>query len=239
MSGVLTVGAAALLGLVASGHCVVMCGGISTALGLATAKDRNGRPRAWLLIHYQLGRITSYALAGLLFASMLGGFVAALDIEVIGNTLRALSALTLLLAALVTFGHVGDPGTAIGRRVWPKIAKLGRPLLPVTSMPRAFAFGSIWGWMPCGFVYTVLLIATLQLDALYGAITMAAFGLGTAPALLMTAFGAQRVAAFAAKAGARHAAGSVLLASAVLTLFGPGFVHMLPGLHGWLPFDCG
>lgn len=237
MSGVLTIGAAALLGLAASGHCVVMCGGISTALGLATAKDRNG-PRASLLIHYQLGRITTYALAGLLFASMLGGVIAALDIEAIANSLRMLSAFTLLLAALVAFGRIRDPGAAIGRRVWPKVAKLGRRLLPVTSVPRAFAFGLIWGWMPCGFVYTVLLIATLQLDALYGAVTMAAFGLGTAPALLMTAFGAQRVAAFAARAGARHAAGSVLLVSSVLTLIGPWFVHLLPGLHGWLPFDC-
>lgn len=238
MSGVLTVGAAALLGLVASGHCVVMCGGISTALSLATAKDRNGRPRASLLIHYQLGRIGSYALAGLLFASMLGGAIAALDIEAISSTLRVLSAGTLLLAALVAFGRVRDPGAMIGRRVWQKVARLGRRLLPVTSVPRAFAFGLIWGWMPCGFVYTVLLIATLQLDALYGAITMAAFGLGTAPSLLMTAFGAQRLAAFAAKTGARQAAGSVLLVSAVLTLIGPWFVHLLPGLHGWLPFDC-
>lgn len=238
MSGVLTVGAAALLGLVASGHCVVMCGGISTALGLATAKDRNGRPRALLLIHYQLGRISSYALAGLLFAGLLGGALAVLDIEAVGRTLRVLSACTLLLAALVAFGRVRDPGAAIGRRVWPMLARFGRRLLPVASVPRAFAFGLVWGWMPCGFVYTVLLIATLQLDALDGAITMAAFGLGTAPAMLMTAFGAQRLTAFAAKTGVRHAAGSVLLLSAVLTLIAPWIAHMLPGLHGSLPFDC-
>lgn len=238
MSGALTLGAAVLLGLVASSHCVVMCGGISTALSLATAKDRNGRPRASLLIHYQLGRIGSYALAGLLFAGLLGGAVAALDIEAVGRTLRVLSAFALLLAALVAFGRVRDPGAVIGRRVWPKIAGFGRRLLPVTSVPRAFAFGLVWGWMPCGFVYTVLLIATLQLDALDGAITMAAFGLGTAPALLTTAFGAQRLTAFAAKTGARHAAGSALLISALLTLIGPWLIHALPGLHGWLPLDC-
>jgi sulfite exporter TauE/SafE len=238
MSGALTVGAAALLGLVASSHCVVMCGGISTALSLATAKDRNGRPRASLLIHYQLGRISSYSLAGLLLAGMFGGVVAALDIQAIASTLRVLSALALLLAALVAFGRVRDPGAAIGRRVWPKLAQFGRRLLPVATMPRAFAFGLVWGWMPCGFVYTVLLIATLQLDAMDGAITMAAFGLGTAPALLMTAFGAQRLSVFAAKQGTRHAAGSMLLMSALLTLVGPWLVHMLPGLHSWLPFDC-
>ena len=59
----------------------------------------------------------------------------------------------------------------------------------------------VWGWMPCGFVYSVLLIATLQLDAARGALIMAAFGLGTAPALLIAAFGAQRLR------GVRFAAG--------------------------------
>lgn len=239
MSNVLTIGAAFLLGLAASSHCLVMCGGISTALGLATAKDHKGRPRALLLIHYQLGRISSYALAGLLFAGLLGGAIAVLDVEAVRRTLRIVSALALLLAAFVAFGRVRDPGWAIGRRVWPKLAPLGRRLLPVDSTPRAYAFGLIWGWMPCGFVYTVLLFATLQLDALDGAITMAAFGFGTAPALLMTAFGAQRLSAFAAKTGIRHAAGSILLVSAIVTLIGPWLVHWLPGLHGLLPFDCG
>lgn len=238
MNGTLTFGAAALLGLAASGHCLVMCGGISTALGLATAKDANGRARPTLLMGYQLGRIASYSLAGLLFAGILGGLVALLDIEAVRRTLRALSALALLLGAFVAFGRVRDPGYRLGLRLWPRLAPLGRRLLPVANLPRAFAFGMVWGWMPCGFVYTVLLIATLQLDAMRGAMTMAAFGLGTAPALLITAFSAQRMVSFAARPGTRHVAGSVLLISALLTLAGPWLVHMLPGLNGWLPFDC-
>lgn len=79
MNGTLTLGAALLLGLAASGHCVVMCGGISSALGLATAKNASGRPRPSLLVGYQLGRITSYSLAGLLFAGLLGGLITLLD----------------------------------------------------------------------------------------------------------------------------------------------------------------
>jgi uncharacterized protein len=87
--------------------------------------------------------------------------------------------------------------------------------------------------MPCGFVYSVLLVATLQLDAVRGAMTMAAFGLGTAPALLITALGAQRFKGFAALPAARHVAGFVLLISAVLTLAGPWVEHSVP--HAWLP----
>ncbi|HEY4368051.1 MAG TPA: sulfite exporter TauE/SafE family protein [Steroidobacteraceae bacterium] len=238
MSDPLTLGAAFVLGLAASGHCLVMCGGLSTALGLATAKDAAGRPRPMLLAGYQLGRIASYSLAGLLLAGLLGGVVALLDVEVVRRTLRALSALALLLGALVAFGRVRDPGAGIGYRLWPRIAKLGRRLLPVTTFPRAFAFGMVWGWMPCGFVYTVLLIATLQLGALRGATTMAAFGLGTAPSLLLVALGAQRLRKFASAASYRHIAAAILVLSATLTLAGPWLVQALPSLHGWLPFDC-
>jgi len=234
----LTLGAALLLGLAASGHCLVMCGGISAALGMGAAKDSRGRTRLPIILAYQLGRVFSYALAGLLLAGILGGLVSLLDIESVRRTLRALSALALLLGALVAFGGVRDPGTGIGRRLWPKLAPLGRRLLPIRTLPRGFAFGMVWGWMPCGFVYSVLLIATLQLDAVHGALVMTAFGIGTVPALFIAACGAQRLSAFATAPVARHVGGSVLLISAVLTLAGPWIEHSLPGLHAWLPFDC-
>lgn len=238
MSDALTLGAALLLGLAASGHCLVMCGGISAALGIATAKRADGRPRPLLLIGYQFGRITSYALAGLLLGGALGSVIDLLDIESVRRSLRALSALALLLGALVAFGRVRDPSFGIGRRLWPKLAPWGRKLLPVSNLPRAFAFGMIWGWMPCGFVYTVLLIATLQLDAVNSALTMAAFGLGTLPAMFLAAFGAQRFAGFSARPAARRIAGFALLAGAVLTLAGP-WLPMSGCLHACLPFACG
>lgn len=234
----LTLGAALLLGLAASGHCLVMCGGISAALGMAAAKDAQGRTRPGLLLTYQLGRIFSYALAGALLAGILGGLVALLDIEAVRRTLRALSALALLLGALVAFGRVRDPGLILGRGLWLKVAPLGRRLLPVTTLPRGFAFGMVWGWMPCGFVYSVLLIATLQADAGRGALTMAAFGLGTLPALFLGALSAGRLHGFASRPVARHVGGTVLLLSALLTFAGPWMEHSLPGLHAWLPFDC-
>jgi sulfite exporter TauE/SafE len=234
----LTLGAALLLGLAASGHCLVMCGGISAALGIATARRAGGRPRLALLAGYQSGRIASYTLAGLAIGGARGGLVGLPDLDAVRRALRALGAAALLLGALVAFGRVRDPGFGIGRRLWAKLAPLGRRLLPVDSLPRAFAFGLLWGWMPCGFVYTVLLIAATRLDALDAAATMAAFGLGTAPALFAGALGAQRLAGYAARPGARRLAGVVLLVSAALTLLGP----WLPGsghwMHAWLPFDC-
>lgn len=234
----LTLGAALFLGLAASGHCLAMCGGISAALGIATAKDADGRPRAILLTGYQGGRILSYALAGLALGGVLGGLVGLADNESMRRMLRVLSAVALLLAALAAFGRFGDPGGWFGRLVWPRLAPLGRRLLPVSTLPRAIGFGMVWGFMPCGFVYTVLVIATLQLDAWRSAATMLMFGAGTAPAMLATAFGAQRFAGLTGHRATRRVAGTVLMASAALTLAGPWLAADTGWAHRWLPFLC-
>lgn len=238
MSDPVTLGAALLLGLVASGHCILMCGGITAALGIATAKRADGRPRLQLLAGYQLGRVLSYTLAGLVFGGVLGAIVDWLDIEAVRRALRVLAALALLLGALVAFGTLRDPGGGVGRHLWPRLAPLGRRLLPVTNLPRSLGFGMVWGWMPCGIVYTMLLIAGLQLDPVRSAATMAAFGLGTAPAMFATALGAQRFVGLAARPAGRRVAGTVLLACAAITLAGPWLAHAAPGIGHWLPFDC-
>jgi sulfite exporter TauE/SafE len=235
----LTLIAVFVLGIVASGHCLVMCGGISSALGLATSKAADGRPRWDLLLSYQLGRVSSYALAGLLLAGAFGGVIALLDLDWVRRALRIVSALTLVLAALVVLGILRDPGSRIGRLVWPRLASLGRRLLPVTSVPRAFGFGMIWGWMPCSFVYTLLVIATFQQGAVRGAAIMAAFGAGTLPALLGASLGSARLAAIARGNSRKRLAGLLLLMSAAVTLAGPWVAHAAPSLQGWLPFECG
>jgi len=234
MTGMLTMGAAFLLGLAGSGHCLAMCGGVTAALGLATARDASGRPRPALLLGCQIGRIVSYSLAGLLFAGALGGVVAFLDVDLVRKALRALAALALLFAALVAFGYLGNSGSRFGHALWRQLAPLGRRFLPINSLPRACAFGMLWGWMPCGFVYSVLLVATLQQSAVRGAMTMAVFGLGTLPGLFLTALASRRFVALTATRAARRVAGSVLVVSAIVTLLGPWFAHSLPGVHDWL-----
>ncbi len=238
MTGGLTLGAALMLGVAASGHCLVMCGGISAALGVATAKRADGRSRMSLLVAYQAGRMLSYSIAGAMLGGVLGIIVSWLDFDAVRQGLRALSAVALGIAALVAFGALRDPGSRIGRLVWPRLAPLGKRLLPVTSVPRALGFGMVWGWMPCGFVYTVIVIAALEHDALRSAATMLAFGVGTAPAMIAVALGAQRPASFAAGSIGRRFAGAVLIGSAALTLFAPQIVVAAPWLHPWMPYLC-
>lgn len=238
MTGAINLGAALMLGFAASGHCVAMCGGISGALGVATAKRADGRRRPSLFVAYQVGRMLSYAISGGLIGSTLGFVVSWLDIEAVHAGLRVMSSVALVIAAFVAFGALRDPGSSIGRLVWPHLAPIGRRLLPVTSVARALGVGMVWGWMPCGFAYTVMLIAALEQDALRSAATMLAFGIGTAPAMIALALSAQGVAGFAAGNAGRKFAGAVLIASAVLTLFAPQILTVAPWLHPWMPFVC-
>jgi sulfite exporter TauE/SafE len=158
--------------------------------------------------------------------------------DAVRRGLRALSAVALVAAALVAFGTLRDPGSRVGQLLWRRIAPIGRRLLPVTSVARALGFGMVWGWMPCGFAYTVILIAALEQDALRAAATMLAFGMGTAPTMIALAYGARRAASLAAGGAARRVAGTVLICSAALTLLAPQIVAASPWLQPWMQYLC-
>lgn len=237
MNGALGVAGAFLLGLIASGHCLVMCGGISGALALATRRNANGRPRLDLLLGYQLGRIASYALAAVCLAGIGAGLVQFVDQERMRIALRGLSAVLFALVALNLLARGRGLGIGLSRRLWSKLAPLGRRLLPVRGFGQALAFGAIWGWMPCGMVYSVLLIAWLGMDPLRSALIMLAFGLGTLPAVLGGAYGAGNVVAFLGRRGMRSSVAIALLLFAIATAAGP-WLAAHSGVMRWLPFDC-
>lgn len=238
MTGSLSIGAALLLGLVASGHCVVMCGGISGALGLVTAKNRNGVPKRSLLIAYQAGRIASYTLAGLLVGSVGDGLIAVLDVDGVRTALRIATGVLFAMTAMSMLGRWKSPGLGLGQWLWPRIARIGRRLVPVVNAPRALAFGMLWGWMPCGLVYSVLLVAALSAHPLQAAAIMLTFGLGTLPAMLAVAWGAPRLAAWTARRNVRRGAGACLLVCSLAVMAGPWLLTQFPVLHAWMPFDC-
>ena len=110
MTGSLTLSAALLMGLAASGHCLLMCGGIASASGVVAMPGENRRPPLRWLLASQLGRVTSYALAGLLVGGVLGGVVGLLDSEAVRTALRLLSAVALAVAAAVVAGLLAGLG---------------------------------------------------------------------------------------------------------------------------------
>ena len=226
-------------GLLASGHCLVMCGGIAGALGTVTGRNANGGTRWSLLAGYQIGRITSYALAGVALGGIGAGLVQLLDQDRVRVALRWMTALVLVLLALHLLRHGRGVDGTIGRSVWAKLAPLARRFLPVRSFPQALAFGALWGWMPCGLVYSVLVVAALGVDPLYSAAIMLMFGLGTVPAVLIGALGAGKAAQFLSHKRLRSGVAAMMLAFAALTAGGPWLVsHGMPLHLPWLPSDC-
>jgi len=239
MNGGLTYAAAFLLGLVASGHCVLMCGGISGALMLASADPKTRRPPLRLLLALQAGRIASYMLAALLLGGAGAALVHAVDQERMRIALRALTALAFAGVGLTLLGKARGIDVGIGRVVWRRLAPLSRRLVPARRPGQAFALGAIWGWMPCGFVYSVLLIAWLSMDPWRSVATMALFGLGTVPALVASSLGIAGILRRFGEARARSALASALLVMAVVTAAGPWLAaHGAGHFVQWLPFDC-
>nr|WP_275679335.1 sulfite exporter TauE/SafE family protein [Pseudomonas entomophila] len=218
-------GSALVLGLLGGGHCLGMCGGLMGALTLAIPPEQRGR-RLRLLLAYNLGRVLSYACAGLLLG--LAGVALASSPLAIG--LRVVAALLLISMGLYLAGWWSGLTRieALGRGLWRHVQPLATQLLPVSSLPRALLLGALWGWLPCGLVYSTLLWAASQGDALHSAALMLAFGVGTWPVLLATGLAAERVGALLRKRGVRMTGGLLVILFGLWTLPGP-HQHWLMG----------
>ena len=177
-----------VMGLFSSMHCIGMCGSIIGTLTLSLSPDiRNSKKRLLpFVFNYNFGRITSYAIAGLLV-----GTIEALLTMHLGEThghrfLQLLSAVIMASAGLYIAGWF--PRFAYiektGMFLWKKIEPYGRKLIPVKNLKQAYLFGMIWGWLPCGLVYSALALAATAGDASKSSLTMLAFGLGTLPAVI-------------------------------------------------------
>ncbi|AJQ45920.1 MULTISPECIES: sulfite exporter TauE/SafE family protein [Pseudomonas] len=218
-------GSALVLGLLGGGHCLGMCGGLMGALTLAIPPEQRGR-RLRLLLAYNLGRILSYASAGLLLG--LAGWAVASSPAALA--LRVVAALLLIAMGLYLAGWWSGLTRieALGRGLWRHIQPVASRLLPVSSLPRALLLGALWGWLPCGLVYSTLLWAASQGNAGYSAALMLAFGLGTWPVLLATGLAAERVNALLRRRSVRVAGGVLVMLFGIWTLPGP-HQHWLMG----------
>ncbi|WP_444944893.1 sulfite exporter TauE/SafE family protein [Microbulbifer sp. ZKSA006] len=205
--------AALAIGFLGSSHCIGMCGGISGALGMAVP----GKKTAWMQLgSYQLGRLGSYALMG-----ALAGALGAAVLPVL-TPLRFAAGIMLILMAL----YIGGIWSGLswiekgGRYLWRYVQPLSAKLLPVRSAGQALALGSLWGWLPCGLVYSALTFALAQGSAERSALAMFAFGLGTVPAMLATGAAAAQVRGIVQKPGVRYGFAAAILLFGIWTLWG-------------------
>jgi len=206
-----------LVGLLGGVHCLGMCGGIASAMAARPGAARAGWP---LQLAFNLGRIGTYGAAGALAggAGALSLFVdgllpVQLALYLFANLM--LIALGLYLLGVTRYVMVLERG---GARLWKRIAPWTRHVMPADTVPRALALGMLWGWLPCGLVYSVLATALLAGDAAGGAAVMLAFGLGTLPNLLFAGVVLRWLAARKAGRYVRAAGAAFVLAMGLLGL---------------------
>lgn len=177
----LTLLSAVAIGWLGGVHCLGMCGGIVSALALSAPQASRLR----ILLAYNLGRCATYVILGLL-----AGVFGELGIQALGvapTMLYMLSNLLLVGMGLYLLGipWLVKPLEQGGQHLWRHIEPRSRRLFPVNTLPRALGVGLLWGFLPCGLVYSALATALATGSALKGGVWMAAFALGTLPNLLL------------------------------------------------------
>jgi sulfite exporter TauE/SafE len=214
-----------VVGLLSALHCVGMCGGIVGALTFSLPQQTRSRwTRLTLfLFAYNLGRTSSYAIAGAAIGSLGAALLGAGVRSLLHGGLRWVAAVVVVGIGLHIAGWL--PRIAgverLGEPLWRRLEPIGRRLLPVRTLPRALLYGSIWGWLPCGLVYTMLISVPAQGDATAGALYMASFGLGTLPVMLATGLAAGKLHRFASDERLRVAAGLAVVALGAFALYFP------------------
>lgn len=222
----LTLGAALLTGLVGSGHCAVMCGGIAT--GFSAMSPGAG----WrYVVEPNLGRVLGYSTAGALAGGFGHAIVDIASLTWLPGLLRAATGLVLLVIGIrLMFPESAGGASSLQGGVWSLLRPLQRRLLPANTSGRRLALGALWGWMPCGMSTALLTAAWMQASARDGALTMAAFGLGTLPVMLPLTWSGAHVGRRLLRGRTRPVLGALVALAGAVTIAAPWLAHS-PVLH--------
>lgn len=210
-----------LLGLGSSLHCAGMCGPLGCSLMLMTGDDRSLVPRLAML---QLGRIFSYMLLGLAFGIFGAGLQARLDMTAVHLVLQWTAAAAIVWLGLSTAGVLPSV-TAFDRLAAPLAYRLAgiRTTLSAGGPETSLVAGMVWGLTPCAMVYMALFNSLLTGSAEGGVLLMAAFGLGTLPAVIASTLALLKARSMARRPG-RRTAGLLMVGAGILA-----FALTVPG----------
>jgi len=240
------------VGLLGGVHCIGMCGSI---VGVFSAQIAGSEPRVggkeinrafspesgramffggrWPFhLSYNSGRLASYMVAGALAGAFGQAGLFWRDTVPVQHLLFALSSVMLIALGLYLAGvwgmvrHIEQMGAVLWRYIQP----LTKRLLPANTIPRALLFGMVWGWLPCGLVYSVLITALASGNPQNGALIMLAFGMGTLPNLLMIGLFWEKAKRYIQSPFARISAGLLVSGFGLYGLVKVGFVFYR---YGW------
>nr|VFJ91879.1 MAG: hypothetical protein BECKLFY1418A_GA0070994_10193 [Candidatus Kentron sp. LFY]VFK15742.1 MAG: hypothetical protein BECKLFY1418C_GA0070996_101742 [Candidatus Kentron sp. LFY] len=229
-----------LAGLLGGVHCIGMCGGIVGALsmGLPDKVRKSPLSVAPYIISYNAGRILTYGIAGAVM-----GWSGSMAIELLEQHqgwlfLRILAALFMIAMGLYLGGWwfgLADVERGGANILWRRLAPMGKRLFPVRSLQQAWLFGAVWGWLPCGLVYSLLIWALAAGGWAEGVLFMISFGLGTLPTLMGIGFAATTLQHFLQRTGVRRFAGVMVIGFGIVTLVAAGIYRPDVGLGCYDP----
>jgi len=226
MSSVLDISAlftAFFVGLLGSGHCFGMCGGIAAGLGsisVHTEGSEGTKPRAASALLFNIGRILSYTALGLISAWILSRVGKVLNVPQWSMILRLLTALMIFLIGLQFLFNLQTLAAIerAGAKVWKYVLPLAVHASSLPGGSGRLLLGLCWGLLPCGLVYSVLLTASAANSPVSGALVMLAFGVGTLPSMLGMSLAAPALAAMLSDKWTRKLMGAALILLAVLSV---------------------
>ncbi len=214
---------ALLIGLFGSGHCLVMCGGIACAPSFTRA----GAEAIGPLLLFNAGRIGGYTLIGTLAGLFGEGLAFSPTLLVV---LRSSAAVLLILMGL----HIGQWWSGVvviervGEPLWKRLAPVAVRLRQSRSRLAPLGLGLLWGWLPCGLVYSALVWALTSADSTTAALLMLFFGLGTLPSMISAGLFAYQFRRLLSHAGTRRVFGALMIVMGLWTL---PQMQTLIGLH--------
>ena len=202
--------AALLMALAGSGHCIMMCGGIAGAFA--------GHVNTSQLLLYNFGRISAYTMAGAIVGAAFAGVA-----ELTANGLIVLRLLAAFV--LICFGlYLGQWWFGLrylerlGKPLWQRMQPFAIKLRQQRSYPALFGAGMLWGWLPCGLVYSALSWSAVSGSAGQGALLMLAFGLGTLPSMFAFGWLSRHLQQLLRSLGFRQLMGAAMIIYGIWTL---------------------
>ncbi|WP_299879139.1 sulfite exporter TauE/SafE family protein [uncultured Cocleimonas sp.] len=225
-----------VVGLLSTIHCIGMCGGLVGAMTMSLSSDIRGQKLQLLqyTLAYNLGRILSYVFAGILIGLLGQVFKDFIMPEHGIGLLRLIASIMIIAMGFYIAGWFPQFSRIekIGAPIWSLLQPLGQKLLPVDRIWKAFFFGMVWGWLPCGLVYYMLLMSPANDGAINSALFMLAFGLGTLLPLMSTGLLTGKITQFRNSKKIRYLSGLLLIIMGIVSLL----LAIYPNLHHQLHF---
>ncbi len=209
------------MGLFSGVHCIGMCGGIVTALTLNLEPAQSPPARFRQQLFYNLGRISSYTVFGLLAGSIGQAGTFLLHAHTLQTGLMIIAAIFMFIMGLYLAGWWQGllKLEQLGQPVWRRLEPLTRGMIPVRNLQQAFMVGMVWGWLPCGLVYSVAIFALSSGSAINGGLLMLSFGIGTLPNLLAAGLLATPLLVLLRRRYVKTMAGLLVMGFALLLMY--------------------